>query len=296
MGRVPKAKVYSRKQLQRRVNFFRRLMVLVVRSKKLAGKELFLDTVAGKVRVLTYNMERPEKLPLFVNVHGSGFVIGHAEMDDPYMMNVVNKANVKIISIDYTLAPDAVFPQALNECYAVVKYARDRAEEFGIDHGKIGIGGHSAGGNLCAAVCLKDAEKKELGVKCLILDYPPLDIYTDPYLKPQPRGSLPPRLCRMFDASYCISKEERKNPLVSPAFATIDQLKSFPPTLILSAGQDSLCKEEEDFRDKLMQAGVAVTHKRFKKSLHGFTLSNKPDAVEGWQMMIDFLKLNLWQK
>jgi len=66
-------------------------------------------------------------------------------------------------------------------------------------------------------------------------------------------------------------------------------LITFPPTLILTASQDSLCKEAEDFRDKLIQAGVAVTHKRFEGSLHGFTLSNKPDAVEGWQMIIDHL-------
>jgi len=68
----------------------------------------------------------------------------------------------------------------------------------------------------------------------------------------------------------------------------------FPPTLILTAGRDSVCKEAEDFRDKLLQAGITVTHKRFEDSVHGFTLSDKTDAVEGWQMMIDFLKQDLW--
>ncbi|HWT75537.1 MAG TPA: hypothetical protein VN258_12595 [Mobilitalea sp.] len=65
--------------------------------------------------------------------------------------------------------------------------------------------------------------------------------------------------------------------------------------LILTASKDSLCKEAEDFRDKLLRAGVAVTHKRFEGSVHGITLSNKPDAVEAWQMMIDFLKQYLWR-
>ncbi len=122
-----------------------------------------------------------------------------------------------------------------------------------------------------------------------------MDIYTDAYLKPQPKGSiLSQKTCRVYDACYCIDKEERKNPIISPVFAAIEQLKAFPPTLVLTAGRDSLCKEGEDFRDKLIKAGVEVTHKRFENSLHGFTLSNKPDAVEGWQMMIDFLKANLW--
>jgi len=298
MSGIPKEKVYSREQLQRKVNFFRRIMSFVIACshKRRVGKELFLDTIEGKVRILTYNMEKSEKLPLFVNIHGGGFVIGHAEMDDPYMMNVANKANVKIINIDYSLSPDEEFPKALNECIGVIKYAKEHAEEFGIDPDKIAIGGHSAGANFSTAICLKDAETKELGIKGLILDYPPLDIFTDPYLKPHPKRSLSTKMGRIFNVCYCDSKEERKNPLISPVFATIDQVQSFPPTLILTAGRDSLCKEAEDFRDKLLQSGITVTHKRFEDSVHGFTLSDKPDAVEGWQMMIDFLKQNLSQK
>ena len=297
MRRVPPEKNYTREQLIRRVRFFRPLANLgmaVFFWKKKAGKELYLETSAGRVRVLAYGLERPEKLPLFVNMHGGGFVLGRAEMDDPHLMKVAIKANVKILNVDYSLAPEAPFPKALEECYAVVKYAKEHAEELGIDPERIAVGGHSAGGNLSAAICLKDVERKELGINCIILDYPPLDLYTDPSLKPRPKGSyLHPRLCRIFDASYCIEKEERKNPLVSPIYAFLEQLKTFPPTLILTASQDSLCQEAEDFRDKLLQAGVDVTHKRFEDSRHGFTMTNKPDAVEGWQMIIHHLKHHL---
>ncbi len=299
MGRIPEEKSYTGEQLKKKVKFLKWMTTFSTKAgrkrKNVAGRELFLNTGAGRVRVLAYNLEKPEKLPLFVNMHGGGFILGHPEMDDPYMMNIADNAKVKIISIDYSTSPEAVFPQAINECYAVVKYAKEHPEEFGIDPERIAVGGHSAGGNFSAAICLKDAEQKKLGTKCVILDYPPLDIYTDPYLKPQPKGSglLPPKVCRIFNACYCNDKEERKNPLISPVYATTDQLKTFPPTLILTAGRDSLCNEAEVFRDKLKTAGVKVTHKRFEDSVHGFTLSDKPDAVEGWQMMIDFLKANL---
>lgn len=298
MRNIPKEKAWTRDELLKMVNFFRTSMAIGSRTrspKKTAGRELFLDTEAGKVRVIAYNMEKSEKLPLFIDIHGGGFVMGNPEMDDPYLMHVAHQANLKILSIDYSLAPDAVFPKALNECYGVIKYVKEHADEFGIDPDQIALGGHSAGGNLSAAICLKDDQAKAPGIKCpsikcLILDYPPLDVYTDPYLKPQPKGALPSRMARIFDACYCLNKEERKNPLISPAFASIDQLKSFPPTLIITAGLDSLRQEAEEFRDKLIQAGVAVTHKRFERSLHGFTLSDKPDAIEGWQMMIDHLQ------
>lgn len=294
MRRVPPEKNYTREQLVSKVRFVRRLANLgtgVFFGKKRMGQELYLETTAGRVRVLAYGLERPEKLPLFVNMHGGGFVLGNAEMDDPHLMNVAHKANVKILNVDYSLAPEAPFPKALEECYAVVKYAKEHAGELGIDPERIAVGGHSAGGNLSAAICLLDAERKELGIKCLILDYPPLDLHTDPYLKPRPKGTyLHPRLCRVFDASYCMEKEERKNPLVSPLYASLEQLKIFPPTLIITASQDSLCQEGEAFRDRLLQAGVDVTHKRFEGSKHGFTMTNRPDSMEGWQMIIDHLK------
>ena len=58
---------------------------------------------------------------------------------------------MKILSIDYSLAPEAPFPVALEECYAVVKYAKEHAAELGIDPQSIALGGHSAGGGVVAA-------------------------------------------------------------------------------------------------------------------------------------------------
>jgi len=297
MAKSVNEKIYTQEQLQRKVNRIRGLMAFVTsfsdkilrKPKALAGKELFLDTDAGVVKVLTYNIEKEETLPLYVNIHGSGFTIGDASMDDPFMMNIADSAGVKIISVDYRLAPEAPFPVALNECYAVVKYAKEHAYEFGIDADRIAAGGQSAGGNFSAGIGLMENERNSLGIKCLILDYPPLDVYTDASLKPHPKGSIPNFMSRMFDACYCNNKEERKNPLISPLFAAADQVKSFPPTLVITASKDSLCEEGEKFRDKLAEAGVDVTHKRFE-AMHGFNL--KPGAVadESWQLIIDHLK------
>ena len=303
MKKVPEEKPWTKDELIQKVSKLKRTFERFSRSgrkkKASAGKEIFIETDVGPVRALAYNMEQKEKLPLFINIHGGGFVLGDPEMDDPYMMNIALHAKVKILSIDYSLAPQAMFPQALNECYAVAKYARYHGDELGIDSEKMAIGGHSAGGNLSAAVLLKDAEKKELNIKCVILDYPPLDIYTDPYLKPKGKGLLarffmPPKTCRLFDACYCNDKEKRKDPLISPVYATDEQLKAFPPTLIITAGKDALCTEELLFKDKLLQVGVEVTHEHFARSPHGFTLSKKPDAMKAWQLMIEHLRRYLF--
>ena len=294
MKKAQKEKVWTDKQLKKKIKQIRCFMSVLARislkkKKPIVGTEMFLNTDEGKVRVLTYNMGNPQKLPLFVNIHGGGFTLGNAEIDDPFMPNIANNANVKIINIDYSLAPEFPFPKALNECYAVVKYAKEHPGEFGIDPDNIAVGGHSAGGNISAGICLMDNDSKLLKIKCLILDYPPLDIYTEAGLKPLPKGSLPVFLCRLFDACYCNDKEARKNPLISPVFATIDEVRSFPPTLVITASRDSLCGEGERFRDKLIEAGVEVTHKRFDDK-HGFNLLPGANSDESWQMMIDHLK------
>ena len=287
-------KTLTDKQLRRKMRNVRFLMSIIggsalkKRSRR-TGAELFITTDEGKVRTLTYNMDNPQRLPLYVNMHGGGFTMGNAEIDDPFMPEIARKANVKIISIDYSLAPEFPFPKALNECYAVVKYAKEHPGEFGIDSDRIAVGGHSAGGNLSAGICLIDKDKRLLGIQCLILDYPPLDLFTEAGLKPLPKGALPVFICRLFDACYFNNKDARKNPLISPEYATIDDVRSFPPTLVITAHSDSLCGEGERFRDKLMDAGVAVTHKRFN-AVHGFNLKSGADSDESWQMMADHLK------
>ena len=269
------------------------LQKAVPKPKKRHGRELLLPTGAGPVRVLGYSLDRPEILPLFVDMHGGGFALGHAEMDDPFMFRVAEATGLKILSVDYSLAPQHPFPTALNECYGVVKYVKEHPEELGIDPGSIAVGGHSAGGNLAAGICLLDAERNELGLKALLLDYPPLDLHTDPHLKPRPKKAIPPWLAHAFDAAYTSSREAAKNPLISPCFATAQQLSSFPPTLIISASLDSLATEEAAFTDKLESAGVPVTYKLFEGVPHGFTLQEGPEADEAWQMIIDFLKRHL---
>jgi acetyl esterase len=295
--RVPPEKQLSEGQVRRRVGLFRTMTVVTAKTgrllRKTHGAELFLDTEAGRVRVLAYGLDRQERLPLFVDLHGGGFVIGDPEMEDPFLPAISEKAGVKILSVDYSLAPEHPFPEALDECYAVVKYAKDHPDELGIDPERLAVGGHSAGGNLGAAVCLVDNERHELALKALILDYPPLDLHTDPYLKPRPKKAIPPRMARLFDRAYAGTREAAKNPLISPAFATDDELRNFPPTLMISASFDSLAEEETVFKDRLGSLAVPVVHRLFEDARHGFTLFRGPQADEAWQMMVDFLRRHL---
>lgn len=291
MKKIPPEKEFTRQELQKAMDRQRRIMFLMSKEarppKVVQGKTMFLDTEEGRVRVLANNFDAPGTLPLFINIHGGGFTTASPEVDDRFMQPLSEKLGIRVLNVDYSLAPEAQFPKALNECYAVAAYAVDHAEELGIDPDRIAIGGHSAGGNLSAAVCLKDNPLKRLGIRALIVDYAPMDIYTDPYLKP--KGTIPPQAARVADPCYCHKKEDRKNPLVSPAFATTEQVRGFPPALAITAAQDSLCREGEVFKDTLVKAGVPVTFRRFEDK-HGFTHHGGANADEAWSMMESFLR------
>jgi acetyl esterase len=246
------------------------------------------------VRCLTYGFEKKEKLPLLIDIHGGGFIFGMTEMEDPFLPQFVEKCGVKVVTIDYSLSPEIMFPVAVEECYAVVKYCKNHAESLGIDGSRIIIMGHSAGGTYCAVIGLFEKERKLLNLKGIILDYPPTDFATDPYDKPQPKGALPPATCRICDAAYRDPKDA-KNPLVSPSYATVDMVRHFPPTLVITAGNDSLATETERLKDTFKSAGVDVTFKRFEGIPHAFniTKSRKKDIMaasdESWGMMVDFV-------
>ena len=298
--RKPPHKPIPREKILKKMHFMRKMTAFMDKrmAGSIVGKERILPTEKGNVRTLTYGFENPETQPVLVDIHGGGFVMGNPEMDDPFMMQFVEKCGVKVISIDYTLSPDVMFPVALEECHAVIRYLKEHQEELNIDGDRIVIMGHSAGGNFCAAIGLMDNGEQKLGLKGILLDYPPTDILTDPFDKPLPKGCLPPNVCRMFNAAYC-TPEEAKNPLVSPTFATAEMVNNFPPTLVITAGKDSLAGETEVFKDTLISAGVDVTFKRFEGVIHGFTITPPAKAkkqpkeyeasLEAWQMMIDFV-------
>ena len=257
------------------------------------GQELFIDTEAGSVRALLYNAEDERTLPLYVNLHGGGFIFGSAEMDDPFMANIAKKADIKVLNIDYSLAPEFPFPQAVNECFSVIEYAKANADEFGIDPDKIALGGQSAGGNIAIAVTLMDNGKQALGLKALALNYPVTDLHKDPAEKPDSQDAIPAPMSLLFNISYCMNAEERKSPMLSPVYASEDQIDAFPPTVMITAARDTYCEEAEKFRDKLIEAGVFVTHRRFDAP-HAFNTKNTgTDTDESWQMIIDHLKENL---
>jgi len=254
------------------------------------GKVRYVETSHGMIKVLEYGFDSNETAPLFIDMHGGGFVLGSAELDDYMCHYFQENIKVKTISIDYPKAPKNPFPIALDAVYEVIKHYVNNAALYKFDPNRIGIGGHSAGANFTTVTCMKAKEKGDLLFKYQILDYPPVDMTLDAFTKPSPKGAVSPKMVDMFNACYYNNDPEiAKLPYLSPICASKEQLIGLPPALLIVAGLDSLHDEGVRYGDMLREAGVKVEFHDFKESVHGFTLNKTPDAKKGHELMADFI-------
>ena len=250
-----------------------------------------VPTSAGETPVILYwPVAAPtEPLPVLVNIHGGGFVQGSPGDDDPWCRRIVAAVGCAVVSIDYHLAPEYRFPIALYECYDVVKWVHDQASSLGLDSRRIAVGGHSAGGNLTAALCLLARQRREFSLVFQLLNYPVLDFVTDPYQKTTQDTLLTPKAQEFFSRCYIEDDETAKNPLASPLFA--GAFDGLPPALVIAAEYDPLCAENEQYARYLATAGVEVTSRMFKGCMHAFThFGPEAAANEAWALIHETLR------
>jgi acetyl esterase len=280
------------KRLQRRLRIVRFFQSLFRRQKNTRRDERFIETAYGKVRTLCYGFNNPEILPVYFDLHGGGFVLDSADVDEEINLEFLEKVGCKIISIDYAKAPKHPFPTAVNQIYSIVNHVYENAEAFGIDRKKMGIGGHSSGGNLSAAVSLKANKEGQFQLVCQILDFPVFDLAADPYSKPQPEGCIPPEMAVVFNACY-VDPAQAEHPYASPLFAKPENIEGLPPALFILAGMDSLYDEGLQYCDMLEEGGVPTECYMYPDAPHGFTFHHTDDADDAIRRMITFLKTHL---
>lgn len=281
--------------IERAVNMRSRDLFGQVSREELAGlsaeeKKIEIPMSKGG-NIPVYEIETEGRLPqsgMLINFHGGGFIKGRQGKDRLFCSKLAEKFGVLVWDVDYSLAPEHPFPRAVDEAYEVVKYAYDHGKELGVDREKILLMGHSAGGNLAVTVCMRAGATKDFRPAGLIAEFFPADLYTDPAQKKRVEGDMPAEVAKTYNSFYCAG-EQAKDPYVSPLFAEEEQLRDFPDTLILSAGLDSLCYEDEEFAMKLMRAGVTVTGKRFRGSRHGFTINRTEEWEEGQRLIERFI-------
>jgi len=226
---------------------------------------------AGTIDARLYvPVEAVEPSPLLVYFHGGGWVIGDLDTHDDPCRFLAARAGVRILSIDYRLAPEHPFPAAAEDALAAYEWAAGNAERLGPGDGRIAVGGDSAGANLAAAACLmaRDADLPLPALQLLI--YPVAETAgTSPSRETFGEGFLLTRGdMDWFEDHYLPSGVDRADPRV--ALLNAPDLSGLPPAYIATAGFDPLRDEGEAFGALLREAGVQVALRRHPGLIHTF--------------------------
>jgi acetyl esterase len=246
----------------------------------LSGIEESEQVITSEGLTVKINIVRPqgvkEKLPVFIFIHGGGWILGDYPTHKRMVRDLVVLSGCAGVFVNYTPSPEAQFPQALDEIYAVTKWVATNGDRINADGKKMAIVGNSVGGNMTAVTCLRAKQSGGPDIKLQVLFWPVTDAsFTQESYKlyGEDRFLTTSIMKWMFD-QYTTDLNERQSIYISPLRASVEQLKGLPPALIQVAENDILRDEGEAYGRKLDEAGVKVTTMRYNGTIHDFGLLN----------------------
>lgn len=202
--------------------------------------------------------------PVYVSLHGGGFVAGHCADDSQFCHWLSNEVKCIVVSPDYRLAPEYPYPQGLNDCVETVRWIR---KKFQSD--RVAIGGFSAGGTLAfgtAQVLQKSGE----GIDSVNGFYCPMDFSS------RSQHTMPekdPMIRCVFHQAYLLNTDPNtlEDPVLSPVYAPSDSL---PDSVIMIAAEDDPNHIDiQNFIDRMnIEKPTTFIGKVFKGVFHGWTL------------------------
>ena len=249
------------------------------------------------VRVYTpIEFNNSSKAVLFF--HGGGWVTESVDTYNDVCTNLANTSKCRVISVEYSLAPENPFPNGLEDCYAAAKAVILSPSVLGLKTDEIILTGDSAGGNLAAAVSLMARDRGEFAVSRQILLYPALynnHTESSPYKSVVENGTdylLKSKRVSEYMSLYASCEEDKQNPYFAPLLA--EDLSKQPDTLVITAEFDPLRDEGEDYGRKLKEAGNKAEIYRMKDALHGFIALSTviPQVSRAFEIIAEYIGKN----
>jgi acetyl esterase/lipase len=241
---------------------------------------------AARVRIL----RPPGPLAgVHVHIHGGGWTIGNARMDDAMNAELALGIRVAVVSVDYRLIPADAFTDCIDDCETAARWVLETgAESFGAD--RMTIGGESAGGHLAAATILRlrDTGFRFDRVKGAALTYGCYDLGgTEMRRRAGPETLVlhGPTMSRVLDKARGVTPENKRDPALSPLYADLTRL---PPALFVVGTRDPLQQDTELMHAKWAAQSGNAELVIVPEAAHGFnkqpnSTARKANAyIRGW--------------
>jgi acetyl esterase len=233
------------------------------------------QVIPGPAQPIPVRIYRPQGVssgpkPLLLFFHGGGFVIGDLDTHDGICCQLTRMADCITVAVDYRLAPEHVFPAAVDDAQAALNWIAANASALGADPARIVVGGDSAGGNLAAVVALRAKALGGPAIALQVLAYPVTEQLDEMRSRMQYAEGyvLTREIMAWFTEQYLPDAADRSHPNASPLRVT--ELAGLPPALVITAGCDPLVEEGESYARRLDAAGVPVRLTRYEGTIHGF--------------------------
>lgn len=241
--------------------------------------------VAGGDGPLKARLYIPKNAPAttggLVYFHGGGFVIGDLETHDDFMRRLCAASGVRIVAVDYRLAPEHPFPAAHDDALAATRWVIDNGASLGIDPTRVAVGGCSAGGNLAACMALefRDDPARKLAFQLLL--YPATAMEQDTQSrKDLATGYVLTAEVMTWFAGHFAAIGHPDARRAEPAH--VEDLTGLPPALTVTAGFDPLKDEGKLYAERMAAAGVKSEHIEYPSFVHDFYImaSVSPPVVD----------------
>ncbi len=225
-----------------------------------------------------------------VFAHGGGWVAGDLDNNDALCRALATTTATQVLSADYRLAPEHPFPAGLDDLDRALRFAASGAGGL-TDPALLGVAGHSAGGNLAAALALRSREGRAPGIRvqvllCPVLDAPDPDrpsyraytanlpltakgmqwywgLYLGGGADAAAGGEASLRPDAVPTGGDAPPRPDAAGPVpVEAAPLRAAAVDAAAPAVIVAAEVDPLSDEAEEYADRLAASGVPVTFVR----------------------------------
>lgn len=245
------------------------------RPATIAREDIMIPVTDGSdVRGRVYYPKNKGPHPMILYYHGGAFLEGYGNIEthDNIIRALAARTQSVVIGVEYRVAPQYVFPTAVEDSYDALLWAYENASKYNGNHNKIAVAGDSAGGNLATAVTLMSRDFGGPTIAGQALLYP-LTTFQD----------IPLQSRIIYDSGYYLlsrsvmyrardlytpMEEMWLSPYTSPLNA--ENLNALPTALIITAEYDPLRDEGQQYAKRLAESGVPVTHLHYEGVMHGF--------------------------
>ncbi|GAB2712018.1 alpha/beta hydrolase [Kitasatospora kifunensis] len=238
-------------------------------------------------------------LPVVVYLHGGRWMLGDAQTHARLICELAAASGAVFVVPEYTRTPEARYPVALEECYAVLTWVVEQATSLGLDGRRLAVAGDCAGATMATGLTMMAKRRGGPRIGAQLLYYP----LTDPYHEAPSRRQFASGYLLTRDAlewywqQYLDGEQDLTEPTAAPLRATLTDLAGLPPTTVISAEADVVRDEAEQYARLLRQAGVAVTAVRYLGTVHDFAslnpLRDSPPTKAAIRQGAGFLKDSL---